>query len=450
MQDTVATSACVSSNRSRLATDRVSMDVLQLWEFPLARVFLSLLSAAFLTCSLPAPDIGWLGWVALVPLMVACQGLPPLRAAGLGFLGGMAANVGIYHWLFEVKGFGLQHFLILSTFFALYPAAWCAGVSWLSRRRFSLLFAAPALWVFLDYVRAHAGFMAFPWGTLAQTQHQNLAILQIATITGGYGVTFLVVLGNVFLAEIVLHRAWRNAVVAGLMIALIHVGGIVAIFMDRPTPIIRIAAVQPNILLGERSTATGRSVVFNRLESLTREVAVSHPALIVWPETAIAGNLQADPFLAMDLTALAQEVRAPIVFGAGEVEKLAKRDPKRTLKPRAYNSAYVVTPEQGLGTPYIKRMLLPFGEYVPLQNIMGWPAWLAPTTFHNVAGDQPISYAVSQGIVFSPLICWENLFAGLARESVQGGARLLVLLTNDGWFGRTAEPIQHNLEPISK
>src|SRR5215467_4939471 len=109
----------------------------------------------------------------------------------------MAANLMIYHWLFEVDGFGIHHFAVLSTFFALYPAAWCAGISWLNRHRPSLVVAAPALWVLLDYVRAHAGFMSFPWGTLAHTQHQNLALLQIATLTGEYGVTFLVVLGNV-------------------------------------------------------------------------------------------------------------------------------------------------------------------------------------------------------------------------------------------------------------
>ncbi len=118
------------------------------------------------------------------------------------------------------------------------------------------------------------------------------------------------------------------------------------------------------------------------------------------------------------------------------------------MQRRAYNLAYVVTPEQGLGSPYTKRVLLPFGEYVPLEDIIGWPAWLAPPTFQKVAGDQPIAYTLANGIVLSPLICWENLFAGLARESVRKGAQLLVLLTNDGWFGRTAEPIQHNLASV--
>jgi len=414
----------------------------------LLRSILALLSAGLLTCSLPNPDMGWLAWIALAPLLIACDGLSPVRAASLGFTSGIAANVMIYHWVFEVQGFGIHHFLILSTFFSLFPAVWCAGLSLLHRRRSPLILAAPALWVLLDYMRAHAGFMAFPWGTLAQTQHKNIAVLQLATITGEYGITFLVALGNAALAGIVLHKTTRHAVLAGLTIALVHLGGGVALLLDRTGPTIRIAAVQPNILLGERSTVDGRALVLERLSRLTHSAAASNPSLIVWPETAVVGNLQRNPLLAMELFALAQQVRAPILFGAGEVDKLSRRDAHGTLQRRAYNSAYVVTPEQGLGTPYIKRVLMPFGEYVPMEDIIGWPAWLAPPTFQKVAGERAMSYRLSSGMVFSPLICWENLFAELARESVREGSHLLVVLTNDVWFGRTAEPRQHNLASV--
>jgi apolipoprotein N-acyltransferase len=185
----------------------------------LLRATFALLSAGLLTCSLPTPDLGWLAWIALVPLLIACAGLSPLQAGTVGFLSGMAANLAIYHWVFAVNGFGIHHFIVLSTFFALFPAAWCAGLSWLNRRQTSLIFAAAALWVLLDYVRAHAGFMAFPWGTLAQTQHQNLALLQLATITGEYGVTFLVVMINVAIFGFVFYGAWRTAVPVVVLVA---------------------------------------------------------------------------------------------------------------------------------------------------------------------------------------------------------------------------------------
>ena len=189
-----------TSRRHASLLDRVSV-----------KMVLLLSSAVLLTCSLPEPDIGWLAWIALVPLLIVCDGATLLGAAGLGFLFGTAANIGIYHWLFAVNGFGIHHFLILSTFFALYPAVWCAGISWLRRRGSALLFTAPALWVGLDYLRAHAGFMAFPWGTLAHTQHENLAVLQIATITGEYGVTFLIIMANAAIAEMILKLRSRKA-----------------------------------------------------------------------------------------------------------------------------------------------------------------------------------------------------------------------------------------------
>ncbi|HET9962435.1 MAG TPA: apolipoprotein N-acyltransferase [Nitrospiraceae bacterium] len=404
---------------------------------------LALLSAGLIACSLPNPDVGWLAWIALVPLMVACATSTPVQGAALGFLAGMAANAGTYHWLFEVNGFELYHFLILSSFFALYPAAWAAGTSYLTRARFPLIFVAPALWVLVDYLRAHAGFMAFPWGTLAQTQHQNLSILQIATVTGEYGVTFLVVMGNAALAGIILHAAWRPAAGATILIVLVHLGGALALTSPQPGPSVRLAAVQPSIRVGERHTEAGRAAARNRLARLTEAAAASHPALIVWPETAVVGNLRANPFLAMELTAFASDLRTPIVFGVGEVDKFVAGGGQR----QGYNAAYLVT-EQGLSPPYIKRVLLPFGEYVPLEHIIGWPAWLAPSMYRRVPGNVAVVYTVSDTMAFSPLICWENLFADLARESVREGAGVLVMMSNDGWFGRTAEPLQHNLPSV--
>jgi apolipoprotein N-acyltransferase len=91
---------------------------------------------------------------------------------------------------------GVHHFLLAGLCLALHPSLWCASVAVVSRVGISLAFPTAALWVVLDYLRAHAGFLAFPWGTLAHTQHRNLAVLQLAAVTEEYGVTFLVVLGS--------------------------------------------------------------------------------------------------------------------------------------------------------------------------------------------------------------------------------------------------------------
>ena len=81
----------------------------------------ALLSAVLIVLSFPDPDQGWLAWVALLPLFISCEGISPFGAAALGFLYGMAANIGIFRWLFEVPGFGVTHFLILGSFLRFTP-----------------------------------------------------------------------------------------------------------------------------------------------------------------------------------------------------------------------------------------------------------------------------------------------------------------------------------------
>lgn len=414
----------------------------------LLKLGLALVTAALWSLALPGLDLGWLGWIALVPLTVACHGVPPLTAATFGFVSGLGTAYGTLYWIFEVPGFGLQHSLLAASYLALYPACWCLGVSLMSRTGGEPAFPAAALWVLLDYLRAHAGFLAFPWGTLAQTQHGNLAVLQTATLTGEYGVTFLVVLGNTALAGVLLQRAWQQAMAALLVVATVHGAGLFILHDPSPDSTIRLAAVQPNIQRGEQDTPEGRIASFERLERLTRAAAAHHPSLIAWPETAIAGNLQANPLLAADLQSLAQEAGTPIVLGVSEVEKFTSRDATGTSRRRTYNSAYLVSPAEPLSPPYRKRLLVPFGEYVPLETMVSWPAWMGGKGFDSEPGHAARFFNLPDGTLFAVMICWESLFSDLSRESVQGGARLLAQLNNPAWFGRTAAAKQQNISAV--
>ncbi len=422
----------------------------RLWKSPLVRVLLSLLSAALLIASLPDPDIGWLGWVALVPLMVACQGLSPLSATGLGLMFGIAASFGIYGWLFEVPSFDMRHAIVLELYVGAYPAVWCAATAWVIRRHASFIFAAPALWVVIDYLRAHAGFLALPWGTLAQTQHQNLAILQIASLAGEQAVTFLVVLGNAALVSLMLQHTGRGAVIAGLILVIAHVWGASVLSLEQPGPMIQVAAIQPNILIEERRTEEGRRELIERMEQLTRAAATDAPTLIVWPESAIPENLQSDALLISRLQRLSDTLEIPLILGAAEVEKFATGNTEVTIGRRAFNTAHLLQPGKPLGQPYRKRVLVPFAEYLPHPEIIPWPEWLAPRVSDMTPGKNTQLFSVTDGLTVGTLICWENVFAQLARESVKNGANLVVQLTNDVWFGQSAAPRQHNLMSVMR
>lgn len=419
------------------------------WGRAASRVGLALLTSGLLILSFPNPDRGWLAWVALAPLLLACHGLGAMAAGTLGLLSGTAAAFGLFGWIFEVPGFGLHHALILGLYLGLYPAAWCAGWALLASRRLPLVATGPALWVALDYLRAHAGFMALPWATLAQSQHRNLAVLQVATLTGEYGVSFLVVMASVAVAGVLTRRAWLSAAAAGLVIALAHAGGLLALSLPAAPPTLRVAVVQPSILLAERESAIGRTVSLLRLGRLTRAAAATRPALIAWPETAVR-DLARDPGLVEWVEWLARSTDTPLVVGASEFVKFGRRETqgRGTPRVRAYNSAYPVTPGQPLGAPYHKMLLVPFGEYLPLESTVSWPAWLVPGVMESIPGEARRMFRLPDGTPVGTLICWENLFADFVRAWVRDGARLLVQLTNDNWFGPTAAPRQHNLASV--
>jgi apolipoprotein N-acyltransferase len=407
----------------------------------------ALLTACLYVLAFPNADQGWVAWVALVPLLLVCEGLKPGAAFVLGLLTGVGSAFGVFRWLFEVPGFELHHALLLALYVGLYSAAWCGGLSLLKRARLPLLITGPALWVVLDYLRAHAGFLALPWATLAHSQHNNLAVLQVASLTGEYGITFLVVMGSVAVAELVMGRAWRSALVAALVIGLAHAAGAVVLARSGGRPGIRVAVVQPNIRAGEQRTPGDRAAIMQRLERLTLAAAATRPALIVWPETAV-GDLSRDRSLAERLQALALAAQTPLIVGASESFKFAPRESEVVLRVHSYNSAYFVPPGEPIGEPYRKMRLLPFGEYLPLEGIVPWPSWLAPRVHAMTPGEVQRQFMLPDGARVGVLICWENLFADFVRPAVQDGAQLLVQLTNDAWFGRTGAPRQHNLASV--
>ena len=412
---------------------------------------LVLLSSLLLTLSFPGADQGWLAWFALVPLILACNRCRFMASFLLGLLGGITTMFGVFYWIFQVPGISWYHGLILALFFGTYSGLWCSGLSILRTFQLPFLFIAPAMWVSLDYLKGHAGFMALPWATLAHSQHNNLAVIQISSFTGEYGVTFLVVMASVAVAETILHKNLRGLTIAACIIALAHTWGFAVLSGEGKGKKLTVAVVQPSILLSERETASGRVVSLDRLERLTHSAAQSHPALFVWPETAVQ-NLDRHAELLMRIKNISRTVNAPIITGSSDFRKFSSKqkftENKLILEKRIYNSAYFITPGEILATPYRKRILLPFGEYLPFESSFKWPNWLVPKMLKVIPGDKQKQYVLLDGTNISPIICWESLFANYVRRNVKEGASLIALLTNDNWFGVTAAPYQHNLASV--
>ena len=330
------------------------------------KALLALSTSLLLILSFPNHNISWLAWLALVPLIIACSFSGIFYSLTLGLLSGSVAAFGIFIWIFEVSGFRWYHFFILGSYLGIYTAVWCSGLSILNRRRYVSVLAVPALWCALDYLKAHAGFLAFPWGSLAHSQHDNLQLIQLASYTGEYGVTFLIVMTNYVIAMSILYKTLRLLIVPGIVLVVVNCWGMLLLSSSSVGRQLKVAVVQPNILRHERKTEEAFEKSFERLAALTISSASAHPELVVWPETAV-NNIETEPVLLKRVRSISQTVNAPIITGSSEVLKFAERTEQQNsvqFNNRIYNSAYLVRPDGSLLGHYRKRLLVPFSEYI--------------------------------------------------------------------------------------
>ena len=418
------------------------------WPWAAAGLSGLLLAAAF-------PGIGWSesAWVALVPLMLAVRTASPGRALRLGVLaGGVFWLIGV-HWIRYVTVFG---WLALAAYCALFIGvfawfsgrwfAWAGGASWW--RNLGYLAVAPAVWVALEYLRAHL-FTGFTWNTLAVSQYRVLPLIQLAAWGGVYAISAVIVCFNAGVATTLLRyreaalRPGRTAhpeLLAGLLVlALAAAAGLRALRPGdvRATPV-RIGLVQPGIPQIDKWTDETVPLIYRRLEDLTRAVQASNRVdLVVWPETALPDDVRfSEP--SYDLVRRLVRTGPPLLVGS--MDSLAVSN----APVRYFNSSFLFDNGGEITGYYDKRHLVMFGEYIPLENWLPFLDALTP----NLASFSPgttneVLYLRTPDIPFTPLICFEDTIPGLSRESVRAGARLLVNQTNDAWFERSAAARQH-------
>ncbi|MBI3326717.1 MAG: apolipoprotein N-acyltransferase, partial [Nitrospinae bacterium] len=417
---------------------------------------LAILSGLLLVLIFPWYDVEWLAWVAFVPLLLATRDLRAYTALGWGWLGGFVGYAGILRWIPhtmityggvpEPVSYGIL--LLLVAYVGLYVGVFTAGWAWSVRRwpRGVWLFA-PALWVALEWVRAHA-LSGFPWASLGYSQYLNRPLIQIAELTSVYGVSFVLVLGNVALAQLlhaVPHRAWRTVVppcaftVACLM-AVVGYGwrrlDEVSRAVAAAPGAVEVALLQGNIEQGLKWEPTAQEAIFSIYRTLTHEAAAAPGvALIVWPEAATPFFFASDRNFRTRQLELARDAGRPLLFGSPTHAQENGQD-------IMYNSAFLVGPDASVWGWYDKMHLVPFGEYIPLRGLLFFLDKLVTGIGDFRSGEGYTVMAIPQGR-FSVLICFEMIFPELVRQFVRHGAQFLVNITNDAWFGRSPASYQH-------
>ncbi len=297
-----------------------------------------------------------------------------------------------------------------------------------------LMFAAA--WTFLEWVRGWI-FTGFPWNLMGDGWAFTAAPLQLAAVTGVYGLTLMTVLATAMPAVLADPQKGRwRPVVAALALPLLAWAGGAARLPEAPAPKVpdvRLALVQPNIPQSLKWDPNLAEAHLARLAALSRAGRAKGATHILWPESAVPWSLAQNPALVRMLATLAPPggalvTGAPRVTGSGS-------------DFRAWNSLSAIDPEGRIVATYDKFHLVPFGEYMPFRWLLPFEKLaVGPTDFS--AGPGPRTIAVPGAPPVGPLICYEAIFPHRVVDEAHRPDWLLNI-TNDGWFGISSGPYEH-------
>lgn len=303
------------------------------------------------------------------------------------------------------------------------------------KRRFSdwVAFACvPALVVLLEAFRA-LGEIGFPWLNLAHTQLDYLWLYQFVEFTGDCGLSFWVAA-----AGVLLYRTWvrpRSVVLLALWVIVpVAFGAWRVDHLPPGGPPVDVAIVQGDIDTYQKWDEHYVDSSFLIYDELTRKTATGMD-LVIWPETAAPTYLAQHSTHSQWAAQLAATVGVPLLVGTLSYERTPNAD-------LIFNSAYEISPDGTWQGPYSKQQLVPFGEMIPLSRYFPALSRIDLGQGNFQPGPGPVVFH-GGGVPHSVLICYESAFSGLAREQVLRGARFLVIITNDSWYGRTPGPAQH-------
>jgi apolipoprotein N-acyltransferase len=368
-------------------------------------------------------------------------------AALLGFAWGLGYEGGVTWWVQETlrRHTALPPFGVLAAHAAM-AAILASGTALFAlvlvlgaRRGRAWWWLAPATWVAVEWARGQTAFW-FPWTHLGYTQAGHPVLVQVAALTGVYGVSALVVFGNVTLANAVAAPTWRGAArwlgTGGAVVLVVAALGALRLHMTPlPADTLRVALVDGYVDETEKWQPEVADLTLGRYAQLTLAAAAAEPDLVVWPETALPFFVE-DPGTRRDhVLALARQAGVPLLVGAPAFEAGAAPGVAQ------HNRVHLVGPDGAGHGHYDKHVLAPFGEYVPTP-------WLAARVRPLAVSGAPIEPGRGEnvldaaGIRLGVLVCYENVFPWLARRAVTAGATLLVNPSNDAWYAGTAAPAQ--------
>jgi len=399
-------------------------------------------SALLLVISYPPFNIWPAAWLAFIPVFNAAEGKSGRQTAIIFLCCGLLFWLGTIAWLSAVT---LPGMLLLCAYLALYFA--CFGFLFSFSRRLSQTFAPLFLagaWVALEYFRSRL-LTGFPWALLGHSQYLNLPAIQIADITGIWGVSFAVMVFSaafypVFSGRLALDAAAKRIAPALVCVMAVLTYGLFRLFTPPVSGDFRIALIQANIPQELKWAVSSRDFIVNKFLGISAEAVIKDkPDLVIWPEASFPELMGRDTALYSKLRDSVREWEVPLLFGA-----VAQED------GGYYNSAFLLSSRGEFSDEYRKIHLVPFGEFIPFRKTFGFLETVVPIGDFYPGREFKI-FTVNgrdkdnrvKQYKFAVLICFEDTFPDLSRRFVREGAGFLVNITNDAWFGRSGAPFQH-------
>ena len=464
---------------------------------------LAILSAFLLFLSFPNVNLYPFAWVAMVPFFIAITRATGWKSAfWIGYVTGFLFFAGLLPAIAFLYPYAnifatIVGYLLLVGYTGLYFAVFAALMKFM-RLRSGILFplAAACLWTALEWVRSWM-ITGFPWGSIGYSQWNNLLSIQGVSVVGVHGISFVIVLFNAGIATVLSNpQQWRQeirAVVLPVLLTLLCFGyGVFQLQDAEPLDreanatvlaapeTLNVALIPGNISQLRKWDVNQFPLILQRYINLTYKASRAAPDVIVWPETSIRSQALTGewPRSYGRFSRMLRETSMPIIVGTANrgktdaaIGKFSKDIDKRSQP--IYNRVLSISSDGEMQGDYAKMHLVPFGEYVPLKNLLpdfipdfiqfepfvpGKTVNLLPVFIVKDKTDTPKRtdglfrdpkvFVVkdktdTQKIEIGASICFESVFPDEFRRPVQKGARVMGIFTNDAWFKGTAFPELH-------
>lgn len=421
--------------------------------------FLSFLIYPTVFGGVSLPNLGFLAWGFLVPLILAMEGEGPLSVRKiffLTFLSAVLGHFGLLYWLvtamksfggmnlFEALGTLTAQVLFFSVIFSLFftLAVWVKQKSGLP-----YFLSLPVFMTLRDFVLHYFPFGGFPWGIPPYSQGEWLFLFQWVDYTGPLGLSFFIYLINGLLAGGIL--AWlkikklnRTFIIPIFSIIVLFIFSMLASTLSlnhfeknkTSTGFVKIALIQANVPQDIKWNRKLAQRILNRHIELTAKAASNGAELILWPETAYP-NLILEKKIASTKFLNLESLKTPLLIGSNILHKEGK-------ERKLFNGVVHIDTSASIRSIYKKMHLVPFGEYLPFKKYLRFMESLTQAVGYLSPGKEYVLFDLLN-VKWAPLICIEDIFPRYARGFARRGADVLINFTNDAWYGDSSMQHQH-------